>query len=328
MKNHKTIFAALGLAVLALVPAAGAQSNGSKFAWKDTVVVPAGETRDSVACFGGDINIEGKVRKGVFGMGGTITVSGEVGEAVVGLGSRIVVKSGALIKGDLVSLGGTIEKEPGFRVEGDTVYLKGAAFSERVFKNGLLGFVFFPFWPIILVFKLVNLFLWFLAALFLAMLLPKNIARAAEQVRTAFWPTLATGILGIIAFGFLIIFSAILCLVLIGIPILFTLATAGLAVKVFGRVTLFYFFGESLARSFKWGKPTVFGASVLGLVAVGFLGFIPILGILFTAVIDVLGWGLAIRTKFGSVDNWFKKNGHPPAAAPIPSASVPPPPAV
>jgi len=339
MKNYKTpgfapapavlAMAVLALAVLAIVPAASAQPGGSKVAWKGTIVVAAGETRDSVACFGGDVVIEGRVRRGVFGLGGTITVSGEVGESVVGLGSRIVVKSGALIKGDLVSLGGTIEKEPGFRVEGDTVYLKGAALSDKFFKNGLLGFIFFPFWPIILVIKMVNLFLWFLAALFLSMILPKNIARAAGQAREAFWPALGTGILALIAFGFLMVFAAILCLVLIGIPLIFTLAMAGLAVKIFGRVAVFYFFGESLARSFRWNKPAAFGISFLGLAAVGFIGFIPILGILFNAVVNALGWGLAIRTKFGTTDNWFKKNGRPAAAPPQPAAPpapVPPPP--
>ena len=124
MSGSKTILLALTMVLAGLLPAWGEQSGGDRIGWKDTIVVAADETRDSVASFGGDVIVDGKVRRSVFAMGGTITVSGEVGDAVVGLGSRIVLKSTAVIKGDLVSMGGTIEKEPGFRIEGDTVYFK------------------------------------------------------------------------------------------------------------------------------------------------------------------------------------------------------------
>jgi hypothetical protein len=332
MTSHKTLIVALTAGLLALtafLPAAGVQSGGDRFAWKDTIVVTADEVRNSVACFGGDVIIEGKVRKSVFAMGGTITVSGEVGEAVVGIGSRIIIKSSAVIKGDLVGLGGTIEKEPGFRVDGDTVYFKGKELSDRVFKNGVWGLVFFPFLPIFLIFKMVNVFLWILAAFLVAMLFPKQIVRASAQVRSSFWPSLGTGILALIVYVFLIVFSALLCVILIGIPILFALMMAGLAVKVFGRVVVFHFFGESLARSFKWSQPTALGAAFLGLLVVEVIGFIPILGSLFTGLVDALGWGLAVRTKFGTADNWFKKGAPlpPTPPAPPPPAPVPPPPA-
>ena len=332
MIHHRTLVVLLALAALSLpacLPAAGFQSGGDRFGWKDTIVVTAGEVRDSVACFGGDVIVEGKVRKSVFAMGGTITISGEVGDAVVGIGSRIIVKSSAVIKGDLVGLGGTIEKEPGFRVDGDTVYFKGAQISDRVFKNGLWGLVFFPFLPIFLIFKMVNVFLWILAAFLVAMLFPRQVVRASSQVRTSFWPTLGTGILALIVYVFLIVFSALLSIILIGIPILFALLMAGLAVKVFGRVVLFHFFGESLARSFKWNRPTALGAALLGLLVVEIVGFIPIIGSLFTGVVDAVGWGLAVRTKFGTMDNWFKKGAPLPPSppAPVPPVPVPPPPA-
>jgi hypothetical protein len=307
------------MGLLSLLPAWGDQTGGNRIGWKDTIVVTADETRDSVASFGGDVIVEGKVRRSVFAMGGTITVSGEVGDAVVGLGSRIVLKSTAVVKGDLVSMGGTIEKEPGFRVEGDTVYFKGPLFSDKAFKNGLWGLIFFPFWPIVLIFKMVNVFLWALAAFLAAMLIPKNLDRAASQVRTSFWPLIGTGILAHIVFGFLIVFAALLCLILIGVPILFALVMAGLAIKVFGRVALFYFFGQSLAKSLKWNAPSVLGASFLGLLVIEVIGFIPIIGILFQAVLTALGWGLAVRTRFGTVDNWFKKRAAAPAP-PLPAA--------
>lgn len=307
MTKYKTIILALTMVLVSLLPAWGDQTGGDRIGWKDTIVVTAGETRDSVSSFGGDVIVDGKVRRSVFAMGGTITVSGEVGDAVVGFGSRIVLKSTAVVKGDLVSLGGTIEKEPGFRIEGDTVYFKGPLFSDKVFKNGLWGLIFFPFWPIVLVIKMVNVFLWALAAFLAAMLIPKHLDRAAAQVRTSFWPVLGIGVLAHIVFGFLVVFAALLCLILIGVPILFVLVMAGLAIKVFGRVALFYFFGQSLAKSLKWNAPSALGASFLGLLVIEVIGFIPIIGWLFKGVLTALGWGVAVRTRFGTVDNWFKK---------------------
>lgn len=329
MAKYKTLILALTLGLLGFLPVWGDQTGGDRIGWKDTIVVTAGETRDSIASFGGDVIVDGTVRRSVFAMGGTITISGEVGDAVVGLGSRIVLRSTAVIKGDLVSMGGSIEKEPGFRVEGDTVNFKGPMFSDKAFKNGLWGLIFFPFWPIVLIFKMVNIFLWALAAFLAAMIMPKQIARASAQLRTSFWPVLGTGILAHIVFAFLIVFAALLCLILIGVPILFALIMAGVAIKIFGRVALFYFFGESLARSFKWNRPSALGASFLGLLVIEVVGFIPIIGLLFKAVLTALGWGLVVRTRFGTMDNWFKK-GAPVPPAPVlpgPAAPVPPPPA-
>ena len=40
-------------------------------------------------------------------------------------------------------------------------------------------------------------------------------------------------------------------------------------------------------------------------------GFVPVLGFFFGFVMNAVGWGVAIRTKFGSRENWFVKT--PPA---------------
>ena len=96
--SSKRLFALI-LAGLALTGATflAAQERGARVGYKDTIVVAAGETRDNVVSFGGDIIVDGKVRKTVFSLGGAITVSGEIGDAVVGIGSAITIKSTAVI---------------------------------------------------------------------------------------------------------------------------------------------------------------------------------------------------------------------------------------
>jgi len=307
MKNKKGLALLASLFLLGFLPIVGAQKIGDRISYRDTIVVSPGERRDNVVTFGGDIIIEGKVRKSVLAVGGTITISGEVGEAVVGIGSRITLKSTAVIEGDLVGLGGTIEKEPGFRVDGDTVYFKGSDISSKIVKEGVKGIFSFSLLPIILIFKLINIFIWFLLILFVASLFPKQVALASNQIRTSFWSSFATGLVAIILFTLFVIISAFLCLLLIGIPLLLTLTLAGFVIKIFGKVVLFYFFGESLARAFNWHKMSALGAAMLGLVLLSFISFIPILGFLFSFVLSILGWGVAIRTKFGTTENWFKR---------------------
>ena len=307
MKTKMKFTVLILILCLGTLPLAARQEQGDRFGYRDTIIVARGETRDNVVTLGGDIVIEGKVRKSAVAVGGTITVSGEVNDSVVGIGAKITLKASALIHGDLVGLGGIIEKEPGYRVDGDTVYFKTSDITGKFFKEGAKGIFAFSFLPIILVFKFVSIFIWFLMAILVAALFPRQITLASGQIRKSFWPVFGTGLLAIIIYTIFITIAAVLCLVLIGIPILLFLALAGFVVKIFGRVALFYFFGESLARGFNRQSVSAMGGSLLGLLVVSFIGFIPFLGFLFTACLSIIGWGVVIRTKFGTTENAFLK---------------------
>ena len=298
----------LFLAALVLAPA-GLWARQNVTMEKD-VFVAAGETQDNVFSMGGDIVVDGRVKKSVIAIGGSITVSGEVGEAVVGVGSRILIKASAKIEGDVVALGGSLEKEPGCAIRGDTVYFRASELTEKLFGKGFAGGIFsLAFVPIVIIFKLIGVFLWLLAGLVLAALFPRQLVLASGEVRRSFWPVFGTGFLAVVIFTALVIFAALLSLILIGIPILIVLILAGLIFKIFGRVVVFYFFGESILRAFNAKRIAVLGAVLVGLVAVSILDFIPLLGFLFTLAINIIGWGVTIRTKFGTTENAFRKAG-------------------
>ncbi len=273
---------------------------------KKDIYVAEDEVQDNVISFGGDILIKGKVEESVVAIGGTITIEGEVGEVVFGIGSQITLKSTAIIKGDVVSLGGRLEKEPGSIVDGDTVYMELESLKDVFALLG--GFGFAGLLPLLIIIKLITLFIWFILAVLLAALFPRQLSLASSQIRRSFWPVFGTGLLAIIIFTGLVIFSVLLSFILIGIPILLALIIIGIVIKIFGQITLFYFFGESLARAFGSKQPSAFLAVFLGLILVGLIGFIPILGTLFAFVLSILGWGAVIRTKFGTTENWFRKS--------------------
>jgi len=299
-KKNLASLTVLTLLTLGTIAPLGAQQS---FTVQKDITVAAGEVQDNVIAFGGNVVVEGRVKESVVAIGGTILVSGEVGDAVVSIGSRITLKPSAIVNGDVVSLGGMLEKEPGCIIRGDTVYFKPSEIGGRLFK-GIFGL---PLFPIFFIIKLIGVFLMLLVTLVVAGLFPRQLVRASGQVRASFWPVFGTGLLAIVIFSGVVIFSAILCLVLIGIPILIALIWAGLAIKLFGRVVLFFFFGESLLKAFGAKSVSAIGASLTGLVLVSLIDFIPFIGFLFTLVLNIVGWGVVIRTKFGTTENWFRK---------------------
>lgn len=306
MRTKSLTFALLVL--LAAAPLAFAAPAQAEIGSAKDIHVAPGETQDKIFSLGGHVFIEGAVREDVFVVGGSITVSGEVGQSVVGIGSHVVIKETAKIGEDLAALGGTLEKEPGCSIVGDTIYFETRELGDKLFKDGLFqGLFSLSIIPVIVVIKLVIIFLWLIAAAIGVALFPKPIAFAAGEIRKNFWPAFGTGLVAILIFTMLVLFAALLSFILIGIPIALALGVAGFLVKVFGRLAVFTFLGESLLKALGSKRIGVMGAAVAGLLVFSLATFVPVLGFLFGFVMNAVGWGIAIRTKFGSMENWFQK---------------------
>ena len=272
---------------------------------KDIQIGP-NDRQDNVILLGGSAVIEGVIDENVVALGGRVTLSGTVKGDVIGLGAMVTLKPTAVVEGDVVCIEGTLEKESGCRIEGDTNYFKLSHLIPK-FEGGWKGFLSMSLVPFILIFKLVMVFIWFLVTLVLANVIPRRITFASEQLRKSFGAVLGTGVLAMVIFAFLVIIAALLCIVLIGIPILLALLAAHFFITIFGQVTVYHYFGESLAKAFGQAKPSPLGAALLGLSLVSILTFIPFLGIFVALFLNFLVFGAAIRTKFGSTENWFQK---------------------
>jgi hypothetical protein len=300
MKHRLSIVLALTLFTAASPPLRAEQH----FTVKEDIVVGKGETQDNIVSFGGNVTIEGRVRESVVVFGGSVTVAGEVGDSVVGFGTTINLRSTAAVKKDVVSIGGVLNKEPGSAVGGDTVYFHTGEVFSKLFKGGLFTF---PFIPLILVLMLIGSFIWLLIAIVVAALFPRQIALAASRIRTSFWPIVGTGVVALLIFAGLVIFFALLSLVIIGIPFLLLLLALGLIIKIFGNVVIFYFFGESVARAIRRQAPAPMAAVILGLIVVTLIKLVPLLGLFISLGLTVIAWGVAVRTKFGTVESWPAK---------------------
>jgi hypothetical protein len=302
----KTLGLPLLLAVLC-VCAGSLHAQG--FILKKDVHVAEGEVQDNVVTLDGSITVLGTVKENVIAFGGRIVIEGEVHKLVMGFGSDILLKEGARIHGDVVSIAGHLKKESGVEIDGDTINfeMENAGDLKTLVSEVVFGATGFSLMPIFLIIKAITLFLWLVAAIALVSIFPRQIIYASSQIRQSFWPIFWTGLLSIIIYGFAIIFSVFLSLILIGIPIMILLVLVGFVVKIFSRVVLFYLFGESLAKALGNKNPSAVLAVIIGLIIIGFIGFIPILGSLFSFVLSIIGWGVIIRTKFGTTDNWFRR---------------------
>jgi hypothetical protein len=289
-----------------LVPLAGAQKDG-RIGYKKDIFIDRASEQSQLVAWGGTVVIEGTIRKDVLVVGSEVTISGEIGDSFVGLGARVLLKPTAVIRGDLVILGGTLVREDGSQVKGDTVYFKSEEISAKFLKEGIRGFFSFSILPFFLILKFVSLFIWVILAVIVAGLFPKNVTLAAAELRRSAAPILGIGLIASIAFSFLVLFSAVLSIILIGIPILMALTLAGIIIKVFGRVVCLFVLGESLAKAFHKPAISPIAGAMLGLLAVGFIGCVPIVGFFFSIGLSLLGWGIALRTKFGTTENWFRR---------------------
>ncbi|MCP2520684.1 hypothetical protein NLC82_03425 [Candidatus Aminicenantes bacterium AC-335-A11] len=275
------------------------------FAQNDTtfgnnIVVEKDEIQDNVLSFGGNVLIEGKVRESVVIFGGKAEIKGEVGEAVIGFGSEIKLYPSARIKGDVVVLGGHFERDIGSVVEGDTIYFGNFAGLSNIFSQIFRGLFSLSFVPIVLILKLLNIFIWFILAIILIAIFPNQISFASSQIEKKFWTVAGVGMLGILIFTGLTLLSVILSFLIIGIPILFLLILAGFIIQFFGRVVLFYFFGEKFLQAFNWKPGSQIVIVIVGVAIVSLIRFIPVIGLLFALCLSILGWGVVLKTRFGT----------------------------
>ena len=257
--------------------------------------------------WGGTVVVEGKIRKDVLVVGSEVTISGDIGDSFVGLGARVTLKPTAVIQGDLVILGGTLVREDGSQVKGDTVYFKSEEISSKFLKEGIPG-IFLGLAPALFPHSQVRV------PVHLGhpgrhrrRIVPEERNLGRGRTAPGAGPVLGIGFIASVAFTFLVFFSAILCIILIGIPIVIALAFAGIVIKVFGRVVCLYVVGESMAKAFHKPSISPIAGAMLGLVVVGFIGFIPFIGFLFSLFLSLFGWGVALRTKFGTTGNWFRR---------------------
>ncbi len=297
-------FVASGALLLSLAaPPAFAQDDDADLDENDQIVltgrlaVEEGRTVDSAAIFNGNALIEGTVRQDVFVLNGDTDISGTVNGDVVVLTGNVVVRSGAVIGGDLVTQD-TPQVEEGATIRGSRTNVVTR------FDFDMVGFA--------------GRFAWWLgytvSVLILGVLFLAFAPQIDEAVRDTIRARLGSSIgWGVALFFLLPIASVILLFTLVGIPlglfVLFALAliyTLGYTVAAIGL-------GSLVMRS-----SSRYVAFLVGWAILRALALIPILGGLLWLVASAWGLGLlAVAIRAGRTVPAVTPGVPPPPPQPV-----------
>jgi hypothetical protein len=312
-----------------------------------SLTVDEDEISKEILVVGGELEILGQVIGDAVVIGGPLTVSGEVDGDVAAIGNTIYLESGAHITGDAVSIGGTVEREDDVTVRGEVVEvpfgpsLRFGAFpwtgvwgdrdwhdAEDFWRFSPMRAAMGAFWKI---FGVVILAL--LACL--ALLLARGpVARMERRIVAEPWKCGLVGLVAqILCLPLLILVVVVLCVSIIGIPLLLLVPFALFALLVvcfLGFVAVAHQLGSLLKQRFGWKLDSPYMVVALGVLMIqiwGFIGslfdvgwgplwFIAVMFFIFSAVLKYVAWtvgfGAALLTRFGTKDTWGDS-----AAAPL-----------
>jgi hypothetical protein len=257
-----------------------ARSDRDQIVFSGTLVVPEDESVDTAVIFDGPATIDGTVTETLVVFNGDTEISGTVGEDVVVFNGDVVVRSGAVIEGDLVTQG-TAEVEDGATIRGDRTNIVTRFDFD-------IGFA--------------SRFVWWigisLSMLILGVLLLAFAPGLADAVRDAVRAKMGSSIGWGVALFFLIPIGSVLLLVtVVGIPLgIFFLLALALIYSV-GYVVGATGVGALLVRSPTTSRYLVFLAG-WGILRV--LALIPVVGGLVWLAATAWGLGLfaiAVRSR-------------------------------
>jgi hypothetical protein len=145
------------------------------------------------------------------------------------------------------------------------------------------------------------LVLWMAMSLGIAALFQPQLRRAQQELMKAPAKSVAIGVVWNIAFWALLAASALLCLILIGVPLLISLVIFHLVLGVFGMTLTFSVLGEWIARRINQSAVSIYVAILVGATFLGLLRMLPLFGSLIWFVAGLFGTGAALAARFGIV---------------------------
>ena len=145
--------------------------------------------------------------------------------------------------------------------------------------------------------------LWMALSLVTAALFQPYLRRAEEELRRAPGRSVVLGLLWSLAFWALLAACAILCLVLIGVPLMIVLVAFHLILCVFGMTITFSVVGEWIAQRINHSAVSLYVAILVGACSLGLLRMLPVFGWMIWFVAGAFGTGAALAARFGIPGN-------------------------
>jgi hypothetical protein len=248
--------------------------------------------RDKVR-IGGDVVVDvGTEVTDAVAVGGSVTVNGKVRDSAVAVGGSVILGPNAVIGKDVVSIGGAVKLAQGSKIHGDVVELNipgVSAIMPFFFEDTSSSW----FWT----FKIMSLLGFLALAVLLVAVLPKPFNLISNNVQHNMGKIILWGILGLVV---LIPLAIFLALSVIGIPLIaLEVFLVGIAFLV-GYIAIAQLIGDKIAALMKRSALSVIWLTVMGLLALWLIGWVPFLGSFVKAAVIVLGFGGVLATLFTS----------------------------
>jgi hypothetical protein len=154
--------------------------------------------------------------------------------------------------------------------------------------------------------------MWLLVAVGLTLMSGREVRFSSTEVRANALHCFAVGLTALTSFVLIAIVFSYLIPYVIGVPLLFALATFATLTKLYGLVAVFHAVGTLVAGPRTHVQLTTrkhlrgdLMMTVIGVVILGLLRLIPVVGTIVWGVASVFGIGVALATKFGRREPWF-----------------------
>ena len=154
--------------------------------------------------------------------------------------------------------------------------------------------------------------IWMLLAICITLLNGREIRLSSLEIRNSPTHYFALGLMAVTSFVLTAIVFTYLIPYLIGVPLLFALATFALVTKIYGTIAVFHAVGSFLTvprtRDAMAGRRWLRGdlaMVIVGGLILGALRLIPLVGPVVWACASVFGVGVALGTRFGRREPWF-----------------------
>ena len=298
-------------------------ANGLISVVNGTVYVVGTANRD-VTVVNGDLVILGVVKGSAYVSNGNLRVAGSVENASV-IGGKIIRAPGAFVR-SATELGNSGVKTSGTSGQFN-VSITGEEILEILRKMGLSEDDSKPLSAIshllqssaYVLFSLFSLLLWIALAVLAEFFFPEVVAKGAASLVNNGTQSFLVGTLFWIVFWSVALVSVVLCLVLIGIPLVAGLAFAFLAVKAFGLAMVYQLVGLKVAQRFEWTRVNAIQAVLIGGVTLGALELIPFAGFWIGTAVGIFGAGVVTLLVAQHLSRTSQV-----ATAPVVPPSVPP----
>jgi hypothetical protein len=242
---------------------------------------------------GGNVIVEeGTEVKDAVAVGGSVTVNGKVRDSAVAVGGSVILGPDAVIGKDVVSIGGAVKQAQGSKIHGDVVELNIPGVS-AIIPFFLEDTSSSWFWT----FKIASLLGFLALAVLLVAVMPRPFDLITDNVQQNFGKVILWAVLGLVV---LVPLAFFLLISVVGIPLIaLEVFLAGIAFLV-GYIAIAQLIGDKIAALMKRPALSVIWLTVLGLLALWLIGWVPLLGSFVKAAAIVLGFGGVLTTLFTS----------------------------